>query len=374
MAFADFMRRILIASLCLLSLVSCKTVIINKCAVDRTVECAESEMKPVIPQFVKEVTFLPLETNDYALLGSVDKIVFCNDKIYVADYSTRKIVVYGMNGTLSFVLDRQGRGPGEYLEIQSFSVSSGDLYILDNFSRKLFVYDSLTGEYKTSTDMPVVAWDVEALSDGGFIFAYVTAGGKLSKKQPPYRLFVTDSELNITNQIFPYGKNEESDVLGYEHYFSACGGKILFCTYGNDVYFVLNRENGDVLETVGVDFENQAPMEDKNDVSLISSYTHFSSVPVICGDYISCDITTKDGGGNHCIWGPDTGGFVSNPEDGGRNCMLQPVASYGDSFVSVLWDREMYDSIVSTGFQSAGEEVESALDNGAVVLVFYHMI
>ncbi len=53
--------------------------------------------------------------------------------------------------------------------------------------------------------------------------------------------------------------------------------------------------------------------------------------------------------------------------------MFEPVGSYADSFVSVLGDRDMYDYMVSTGFQRAGEDVETALDNGALVLLFYNM-
>ncbi len=98
------------------------------------------------------------------------------------------------------------------------------------------------------------------------------------------------------------------------------------------------------------------------------------SVPIVCGDYLFCDITTKDAGGNYCLYGSNTNGFVSNPENGGRNCMLEPVGSYADSFVSVLSDRDMYDVIVSTGFQKAGVDVEKALDGGSLVFLFYHMI
>ena len=108
-------------------------------------------------------------------------------------------------------------------------------------------------------------------------------------------------------------------------------------------------------------------------MSLVNNYTYLSSVPIACGDYLACEITTKDVGGNY-LYGSHTQGFVSNPEYGGRNCMLELVGSYDDSFVSVLWDREMYDSIVSTVFQKAGDDVEMALDKGALVLLFYHMI
>lgn len=148
----------------------------------------------------------------------------------------------------------------------------------------------------------------------------------------------------------------------------------MFCSYGNDAYYVLDRGNGEIIETVGIDFENKASRKDKNDVSLINSFTHLGSVPIVCGDYLFCDITTKDAGGGYCLYGSNTNGFVSNPENGGRNCMLEPVSSYADSFVSVLEDRDMYDFIVSTGFQKAGEDAENALDSGSLVLLFYHMI
>ncbi len=341
--------------------------------VDRTIECKESQIEPDIPKYVKEITFLPLDSGDGILFGSVDKIAFCNDLIYVADYRAKRMVVYDMDGAVRFVLDRQGRGPGEYLEIKSFSVDSDNLYVLDNFGRKLSVYNSLTGEYKTAKEMPIVAWDVEALSNGDLVFAFVTAGGRLSRRQPPYRLFVTDRDLNIKNQMSEYAENGDSDVLGYSRFFSVYGDRILFCSYSNDAYYVLDRDNGEIIETVGIDFENKASRKAKGDVSLVNNYTHLASVPIACGDYLACDIAIKDVGGNY-LYGPRTNGFVSNPENGGRNCMLEPIGSYADSFVSVLWDREMYDSIVSTGFQKAGDDVEKALDNGSLVLLFYHLL
>lgn len=341
--------------------------------VDRTIECKESQIAPDIPKYVKEITFLPLDSGDGTLFGSVDKVAFCNDLIYVADYSAKKIVVYDMDGAIRFVLDRQGRGPGEYLEIKSFSVDSDNLYILDNFGRKLFVYNSLTGEYKTSKEMPIVAWDVEALSNGDLIFAFVTAGGKVSKKQPPYRLFVTDNNLNIKSQMLEYSENRDSDVLGYSHFFSVYGDRILFCSYSNDAYYVIDRNNGEIIETVGIDFENPASRKDKRDVSLVNNYTHLGSVPIACGEYLVCDIAIKDVGANY-LYDSRANSFVSNPDNGGWNCMLEPIGSYADSFVSVLWDREMYDSIVSTGFQKASDDVEKALDNGSLTLLFYQMI
>lgn len=109
------MKKFSIIIICIFCLASCRNTI-NEFAVDRTIECKESQIEPDIPKFVKDVTFLPLETNANTLLGSVDKVEFYDGTVYIADYSTRKVVAYDMTGKLRFVLDRQGRGPGEYLE------------------------------------------------------------------------------------------------------------------------------------------------------------------------------------------------------------------------------------------------------------------
>lgn len=73
--------------------VSCKGTK-SDCAVDRTIECRESQIRQDIPEYVKNVTFLPLEAGDNTLLGSVDKVAFYNDLIYIADRSYEKSVIY----------------------------------------------------------------------------------------------------------------------------------------------------------------------------------------------------------------------------------------------------------------------------------------
>ena len=89
------MRKGGIILLSLLMVVSCKGTK-SDCAVDRTIECRESQIRPDIPEYVKEVTFLPLEAGDNTLLGSVDKVAFYNDLIYIADYSSRKILALSL--------------------------------------------------------------------------------------------------------------------------------------------------------------------------------------------------------------------------------------------------------------------------------------
>ena len=74
-----------------------------------------------------------MEDKDEALLAYVNKMVCREDKIYLGDFSNHKIVVYDTIGRFQYVIDRQGRGSGEYLQIKSFAVDDSCLYVLDTF-------------------------------------------------------------------------------------------------------------------------------------------------------------------------------------------------------------------------------------------------
>ena len=73
--------------------------------------------------------------------------------------------------------------------------------------------------------MPLTAWDLAPLKNGGFAFCFSTFYGnrlnndKLKNEQSNYRLFFTDKDLNITHKMFPYTEGGY-DALGKEYYFT----------------------------------------------------------------------------------------------------------------------------------------------------------
>ena len=74
------------------------------------------------------------------------------------------------------------------------------MYILDNFNRKIFIYDSLTGNFKNSVNINFIAWDMAAFENGDFIFAFSPMkGGELNQQQIAGRVFITDNNFNVKN-------------------------------------------------------------------------------------------------------------------------------------------------------------------------------
>ena len=129
------------------SLYACKEGCGNKeVNADLTISFPPSVNTPIL-EYIDTVKYLKLEDKDEALLAYVNKMVCREDKIYLGDFSNHKIVVYDTIGRFQYVIDRQGRGSGEYLQIKSFAVDDSCLYVLDTFLPGLHVFDNRTGAY-----------------------------------------------------------------------------------------------------------------------------------------------------------------------------------------------------------------------------------
>lgn len=98
-----------------------------------------------LSDFASEIDYIPLQTLDGSLIsGHIRKIVAKDDRIYVLNKILDKdeILCFGINGKFLFKIEKSGRGPEEYPNIQDFDVSSDNktLLILPGIIHKLLVY------------------------------------------------------------------------------------------------------------------------------------------------------------------------------------------------------------------------------------------
>ncbi|MHC1780739.1 MAG: 6-bladed beta-propeller [Bacteroidales bacterium] len=127
------------------ALFSCNSVTESSISNSETIDIENSIGKAEVvklSEVAKSIEYIPLETNDSVLLSEISSLVFSNDRIYVSDNS--KIFVFDNKGNHIRTLNRKGRGPGEYLTLQSFKVDkiTGSIFISDQLG-KVTIYDSL---------------------------------------------------------------------------------------------------------------------------------------------------------------------------------------------------------------------------------------
>ena len=104
----------------------------------------------LLSSFVKSITPIPLETKDENLLGFVSSLQTTAQYIFVSDNSASKsIFMFAKDGKFIRKIGRFGQGPGEYLSIHDFTISEANhlIYILDDESNTILVYDFLTGDF-----------------------------------------------------------------------------------------------------------------------------------------------------------------------------------------------------------------------------------
>lgn len=93
---------------------------------------------------IKNINYIFLETSDDCLIGSIDKILYSNDKIFIFDKSISKaLFVFSLKGKFLFKIQNIGRGPGEFVEPYDFDIDRNineKVHIYDNFTQKIITY------------------------------------------------------------------------------------------------------------------------------------------------------------------------------------------------------------------------------------------
>lgn len=100
--------------------------------------------------FFKLKEVIKLSTTDSSLMGDIKKVIAAGDRLFIITYSSPEILVFNRKGDFLTRIDKQGKGPGEYLKLIDINVTevprelivycrTGRLYFYDwegNFIRE----------------------------------------------------------------------------------------------------------------------------------------------------------------------------------------------------------------------------------------------
>jgi hypothetical protein len=155
------------------------------------------------------VEYIPLETRPDAIMGDAlrAKLKIDDDMVYILDRgnsSAQKIMIFHVDGRLFDIIDKQGRGPGEYVKAVDFTIENGIIYILATGNEKILKYDINKG-FLGDITLPFVATAIAKVDDYFFLHTRVTiSGGK-------FGIHVIDNKGTIVNQFY------EFDELSFAH-------------------------------------------------------------------------------------------------------------------------------------------------------------
>ncbi len=93
----------------------------------------EKKREIKLNQLFSNFDFISLETTDEAIIGNISKLIFNDDNIFILDNSqAKKIFIFNTNGKFIRTIGKIGKGPGEYTNIEDFTIdkATGNIVIL----------------------------------------------------------------------------------------------------------------------------------------------------------------------------------------------------------------------------------------------------
>lgn len=192
-----------------------------------------------LSDIITDYSIVKLETNNNCLVGSVDKIVVQNDRIYILDKKTQSIFVFDIKGKFLFKIRYKGRGPFEYLAIYDFAVHK-EIIVLDGQKKRLFFYNH-DGKALEENVLPFYVDHLEVISDQLFAFT-----GSARED----RLIIWDRESKtIKAKYFAY--SNKNSVRGLKP-FDCYQNSVLYTRPFNDTILSINQDG--VFKKVFIDY------------------------------------------------------------------------------------------------------------------------
>lgn len=319
---------------------------------------------------ISDIDYISLETPEEAFVYEVDKIITDGRYIYIADFRGHKISVYSNDGKYIYSLNKRGIGPEEYLELRNFTIDGNNIYIIDNYKHKVLIYKCNDGSFAGEKDMPIVADDIEYLADGHFVLGMMP----MYKRNMPHSrhlLFIVDSEFKIINRLLPYDKGERVPFAPMS-FFKSDEENIYFSSLLFDGFTVIPRNNPDSLYHIAIDFEKRIPDKIRGNSDEIDKgdYQCLCSTPVCCQNYWSFQVDA-DGYIQTVVYDKNRKLLMANNEMDASKILYDPIASYGNKYITYLADAGIYDELLKIGFPRADKKAETNLENEGAVLIVY---
>lgn len=147
--------------------------------------------------FGKDLHYVTLDTDSSNYnISYIDKIVIRNDKFYINDWKTRRLLIFDIQGHPLGVINRRGRGPEEYLQITDFDVDdNGSLWLLDG-QKDIVSHYSEDGGFLSSR------------GTGGYQYSHIAFRrdslflGLANWDEDNSKVFVADTNLNINLRYY----------------------------------------------------------------------------------------------------------------------------------------------------------------------------
>jgi hypothetical protein len=208
--------------LSILSILSCKNK--ENDSLGNSIEKIKIEVDSLkeikLSKISEEVSYVKLETNNNCLIGNIDKISFHDDKIFIVDKSvTNSIFKFKRNGDFIFKVSAEGKGKGEFSDIQDviFDYQNNKILIHDNKQKKIFCFDLKDGDFIEDYSFDRLLLSFIKLDTNKYLL-HTNKMNNFNKDNEliEYDILLCNKEGVVLNKYFDYNPELKTDNVSYD--------------------------------------------------------------------------------------------------------------------------------------------------------------
>ena len=307
--------------------------------------------------------FIQLETASSCLTGTIDRLLFVDDKIIVCNLKRQKeAFIFTNDGKFVKKLGEKGKGPNEYLSMDDVFVhhKTNQIILYDGQQRKFFFYDS-SGNLNKIQEVFYYGLRAGMTSNQNTII-YQNKGSNFHfKGSSNYQIIKADSTQKIIGKSLPYSQPEYNPNIYLVNYnrFNTVNDKILYAPiYTNKIYefssnsriklkYNLDLGEKDFLKNI----KSYKSQTEKNNAINSSKLWCFSGLAIEAGDYLFSKINN----GGYFFYNKKSGELVCGNSFSSITYFSEKkslpklplnisntLTSNGDKFVTVIYPDELF--------------------------------
>ncbi|MDL2244590.1 6-bladed beta-propeller [Parabacteroides sp. OttesenSCG-928-J18] len=165
-------------------------------AVQSTISLKEVQGETSHDELFEIVDCTPMEASSTSLMGDIDKMQVYQNKYYILDkITTKKVFVFNFDGSFSHSIGSIGSGPGEYINIQDFTIDKeNEQIVLLTTPSLVYIYD-MAGSFLHSKKIgDPLFWSICSSPEG---FVCSTNEKIFTEEGNTFQLFSFDKEFNL---------------------------------------------------------------------------------------------------------------------------------------------------------------------------------
>lgn len=151
--------------------------------------------------FIDSIKYIKLETRADILIAKANKVGYFDRLYYILDRNSNVIYTFDELGNFNFKINRQGRAPEEYVEIDDFTINekTKTIDVLDLQQRKLIQYDLKNGQFISAYPLRKFIYSILAMDNGQYLGYLPLASGTKE-----FGLTLLDSATNPQKELIKY--------------------------------------------------------------------------------------------------------------------------------------------------------------------------